>query len=78
MHQGELAAAKAELGTYMDSQHFRLEAEGLDKALVYSMMKSLCSISDLEICSPLTLNGFLAGPHPEEVQLKETRRPLTW
>ena len=78
MHQGELAASKAELGAYMDSQHFRVDAEGMDKALMYNLMKSLSSVGDLERCTPLTLEGFLAGPDPDHVVLKETRLPLTW
>ena len=78
MHQGLLAASKAELGAYMDSQHFMLEAEGMDKALVYNMMRSLSALEDLESCGPLTLEGFLAGPNPDQVVLKETRLPLTW
>ena len=31
LHSGELAAAQAELGAYMDGQHFRAEADTMDK-----------------------------------------------
>ena len=31
LHSGELAAARAELAAYMDTSHFRVTADGMDR-----------------------------------------------
>ena len=62
----------------MQSSHWREEADGLDKALCFKMMQMLRSVGDLEEVEPLSLKGFLAGPPPDHVKLRERRLPLTW
>ena len=50
----------------------------MDKALCLKMMHLLHGVDGLEIVQPLSISGFLSGPPPDQVKLRERRLPLTW
>ncbi len=79
MHCGELEKAEAEMGAYMESAHYRVQADGFEKALCSRMMTML---EKLELggtpYEPLSVAGVLAGPTPEQVELVDRKMPLTW